>query len=245
MGINRPVYAASAAWRGFFVGGEMTTYESHILGHREFVGGEWERVGRLMFEWMLREGLKPHHYFLDAGCGGLRCGVHFIPYLDVGHYWGLDKRQWLLDAGLECELDAQARAEKQPRFIVNAGFDLGAVPAGVAFDYVLAASLFTHLRQTEIQHCVEALLPRMASNGRLYATYFRWAGKSEPQIIAGPYGELYGPELDEDWFAGMVQCLGAEVEPVSQYGKPELQEMLCVRKAGGEGGSGNRVGSGC
>lgn len=57
-----------------------------LLGHRSYVGGCWDEIGKLQFDFMLKEGLKPEHYFLDVACGSLRAGLHFIPYLEVGHY---------------------------------------------------------------------------------------------------------------------------------------------------------------
>lgn len=49
--------------------------------HRIAVGGMWDEIGKLQFEFMVKQGLKPHHKFLDIGCGSLRGGysLHSIP----------------------------------------------------------------------------------------------------------------------------------------------------------------------
>lgn len=39
---------------------------------REKVGGLWEQLGSLQFEYLVRNGLEPHHFLLDIGCGSLR-----------------------------------------------------------------------------------------------------------------------------------------------------------------------------
>jgi hypothetical protein len=72
--------------------------------HRDVIGGLWDQLGQLQFDYMIREGLKPHHKLLDIGCGSLRGGIHFIRYLDAGNYIGTDPNMSLLDAGYEIEL---------------------------------------------------------------------------------------------------------------------------------------------
>src|SRR5947209_178803 len=51
------------------------------LGHRTFVGGEWDTIGKLQFDFIVRQGLEPRHVLLDIGCGALRGGRFFIEYL--------------------------------------------------------------------------------------------------------------------------------------------------------------------
>ncbi|MGD0673589.1 MAG: hypothetical protein ABSB13_16080 [Candidatus Binatus sp.] len=45
-----------------------------LAGHRGYVGGKWDALGQLQFEFMLKMGLKPGHVLLDTGCGALRGG---------------------------------------------------------------------------------------------------------------------------------------------------------------------------
>jgi hypothetical protein len=66
------------------------------LGHRDYIGGMWEEIGRLQFNFLRQQGLTPSHCLLDIGCGALRGGVHFITYLEPGHYLGLDKEKTLI-----------------------------------------------------------------------------------------------------------------------------------------------------
>ena len=46
--------------------------------HREAVGGLWEEMRRLQFDFLANQGLKPDHKLLDIGCGSMRGGVHFV-----------------------------------------------------------------------------------------------------------------------------------------------------------------------
>jgi hypothetical protein len=84
------------------------------VGHRNYVGGLWERDRQLQFRYMIGEGLKPGHYFLDVACGSLRAGILFIPYLETGHYLGIDKEQSLIDAGINAELSQNVYEQKNP-----------------------------------------------------------------------------------------------------------------------------------
>jgi cyclopropane fatty-acyl-phospholipid synthase-like methyltransferase len=73
------------------------------IWHREAIGGNWDKIGKLQFDFLLKMGLKPDNYLLDLGCGSLRGGVLFIPYLEDKHYYGVEKETRLLEAA-EVEL---------------------------------------------------------------------------------------------------------------------------------------------
>jgi len=51
--------------------------------HRGFVGGMWDEIGQLQFEYMRSKGLSPEARFIDVACGSLRGGRLFIPYLNA------------------------------------------------------------------------------------------------------------------------------------------------------------------
>src|SRR5919201_1815322 len=74
--------------------------------HRRSIGNFrlWDRLGRLQFDYLVERGLAPHDYFLDIGCGPLRGGVHFIRYLELGRYYGVDKNAPVLDEARRVEL---------------------------------------------------------------------------------------------------------------------------------------------
>lgn len=49
-------------------GVELTDSEIQKGMHREPVGGMWEEIGRLQFDFLIQNGLKPDHKLLDVGC---------------------------------------------------------------------------------------------------------------------------------------------------------------------------------
>jgi hypothetical protein len=141
-----------------------------LEGHRNSVGGKWDEIGRLQFEFMLQQGLKSYHVLLDIGCGSLRGGIHFIAYLEKGNYLGIDKNRSWVDAGIKKELTRQLFEEKRPEFVISDTFEVrkfSKIP-----DYALAQSLFTHLSQEDINLCLSQLRKVVNAGCVLYATFF-------------------------------------------------------------------------
>ncbi len=125
------------------------------LGHRAYVGGRWDEIGRLQFEYLIQHGLKPSHVLLDIACGALRGGVHFINYLDPGHYLGLEKESTLVELGIEEELGRAVLLAKAPEFVVSDFFEFDRFSRRPQFS--LAQSLFTHLTPDDIKVCLSRL----------------------------------------------------------------------------------------
>lgn len=139
-------------------------------GHREYIGGHWEEIGTLQFEFLKSKGLKPDSYLLDIACGSLRLGVKAIPYLEPEHYLGIEKEPGLIAAGLEKELDQDVRAAKRPRLVVSESFAFNEF--GQKADFAIAQSLFSHFPPDLIHFCFKQLHPWLADDGAFYATYF-------------------------------------------------------------------------
>ncbi len=139
--------------------------------HRDAVGGLWDDIGRHQFEFLVAQGLKPHHRFLDVGCGCLRGGIHFIRYLQPGRYYGLDISPSLLEAGWK-EVRRAGLTDRLPRenLACAKAFDFSRFPG--TFDMALALSVFTHLPFNHIRVCLERLAPAMTSGGKFFASFF-------------------------------------------------------------------------
>jgi hypothetical protein len=138
-------------------------------GHRAYVGGMWEEIGKLQFDFLLSKGLKPDNYLLDIACGSLRLGVKVIPYLERSHYLGIEKERNLVKAGLEKELGPKLRDEKQPNIVISNSFEFEKL--GLKADFAIAQSLFTHLPPTLIDLCFKKLYPWLEDDGVFYATF--------------------------------------------------------------------------
>lgn len=152
------------------------------LGHRHYVGGLWEEIGKLQFDFLVSQGLQPNHYLLDIACGSLRGGVYFIPYLETSHYLGIDKEKDLIVAGIEKELGMELYERKKPQLLVSRIFEFDRFNNPP--DYALAQSLFTHLPAPLIEMCFQKLYQVIHKDGVFYATFFEVqdevANPSEP-----------------------------------------------------------------
>ncbi|MFM6127288.1 MAG: hypothetical protein ACKPBV_00785 [Sphaerospermopsis kisseleviana] len=140
-------------------------------GHRGYIGGLWDEIGQLQFNFLLNKGLKPDSFLLDIACGSLRLGVKAIPYLRPSHYLGIEKESGLVKAGLEKELDPKIREEKQPNIIISDSFEFEKL--GQKANFAIAQSLFTHLPPNLINLCFKRLYPYLENDGVFYATFFK------------------------------------------------------------------------
>ena len=165
------------------------------VGHREYVGGQWDTLGTLQFNFLVERGMRPEHYLLDVACGALRLGVRAIPYLDEGHYLGIEKEEKLVKAGLEDELPQSLRALKKPNIVVSSEFEFEKL--GRQADFAMAQSLFSHLTADAVRKCLERAFPAMRAGGEFYGNVLRKrAGRPKPRDIARPRHIQVHPRRD-------------------------------------------------
>jgi SAM-dependent methyltransferase/predicted O-methyltransferase YrrM len=159
---QKPVdyFGTSTKWRR----GDQNTW--HLLS----VGGNFKAMGMAQLEMLKRNGLKPHHTLLDVGCGSLRLGVQAMGYLQPCCYFGIDCDEQMVKAGIQRELLAETRAEKQPSFTINKYFDLSEF-GNTKFDFAIAQSVFTHLPPTGIELCLKNVMARINPGGKFFASY--------------------------------------------------------------------------
>lgn len=193
-------------------------------GHRKYVGGLWEQLGRLQLDFLLREGLRPEHVLLDIACGSLRAGVHLIPYLNAGHYLGIDKEQALIEAGVRDELSAQVRAVKQPRFVASDAFEFEQFNARP--DYALAQSLFSHLPEEPIRTCFQKLRQVIADDGLFYATFFE---AEQAQSNASSAHDHQRFQYTRQQIEAFGRDTGWTPEYIGEWGHPRGQIMVRFR----------------
>lgn len=213
---------------------EMNRKELSSNAHREAVGGLWEEIGRLQFDFLVSEGLKPHMTMVDVGCGSLRGGVHFVRYLDAGNYFGIDANKSLLNAGYEKELFLEGLHMKLPRenLVENRHFDFSLFK--IDFDFALAQSVFTHLPLNHIRLCLINLARQMKSSGRFYATFFECpenANFEDSQVHAPGDIQTY-PDLDPyhyrlSDFRWFITGLPWQLRYIGEWGHPRAQKMVC------------------
>ena len=140
---------------------QLTQEQINAGIHRDMVGGMWDEIGRLQFEFLRARGLKPNHRLLDIGCGCLRGGIHAIKYLEAGNYYGLDINRSLIEAG-RYELSLAGLDHKSSHLALSDCFELSLFQQ--KFDYLLALSVFTH-RFRESHHSLPCRSSRSPNAG--------------------------------------------------------------------------------
>lgn len=204
--------------------------------HRWSIGGMWEELGQLQFEYLVAQGLRPEHYFLDIGCGPLRGGIHFIRYLEPGHYYGVEKDEAKLTAGRDIELPRHGLVDKQPTLALMENFDFGSLDQ--TFDYALAQSVFTHLTVNSILRCVMSIEPVLNPGGRFFATFYENPdGKRNLDPVEQKPGLL--THFDRDFFhydfatfEWVASGTSLTVEHLGGWNNPRNQKMLVFTKQG-------------
>jgi cyclopropane fatty-acyl-phospholipid synthase-like methyltransferase len=139
--------------------------------YRAYVGPprDYDLVAAMCFNLLTTIGLRQHHRLLDVGCGSLRLGRLFVPYLNVGNYVGVEPNAWLVEEGIRQELGAEQVGIKQPTFLFES--DPAAVQDHGPFDYAVAQSIFSHCDPDMIRNWLHGLHPVLAPGGVLLATY--------------------------------------------------------------------------
>ena len=143
--------------------------------YRAYVGppAQYDVIAGLQFTLLFRAGLRETHKFLDLGCGSLRGGRLFIPYLLPERYCGIEPAQWLVEEGIRHELGQDAVRLKQPAFSHDENFTLTAF--GKTFDYLIAQSIFSHAAPAQVRRCIAQAREVMTAESIFAATYFEGA----------------------------------------------------------------------
>jgi SAM-dependent methyltransferase len=201
--------------------------------HRSTVRGNdafWDYLGKRQLDYLVEQGLQPSHYVLDVGCGPLRAGVHFIGYLEPGHYAGIDKREDTLERARRVELPRYGLEDKAPLLLVNGAFEFSEL--GETFDYAIAQSVFTHLTVNVITRCLVEMAKVLRPGGRFYATiYENPQGKTylgeiqqSERVVSYPDRDKYHYDLDT--LRAACQGTGLTMSYGGDWGHPDNQKMV-------------------
>lgn len=195
-----------------------------MRGHREYVGGHWDEIGQLQFDFLVAQGLRPQHVLLDIACGALRLGVKAIPYLEPGHYLGIEKERSLIRAGLEQELPPELRRQKRPRLLCDGRFRFWRFRQPL--DVAIAQSLFTHLPPDLIGLCLQRLRPCLKPGGVFYATFHQVAEERLNPAVPHDHGYFAYTGRQMEAF-GRQQ--GFQPQIIGDWGHPRGQRMIAYR----------------
>lgn len=139
--------------------------------YRAFVGPpeKYDLVASMQFNLLTLFGLREYHYLLDIGCGSLRAGKLFIPYLLSGRYYGIEPEKWLVEEGIKHELGKEIVSLKRPSFSNDPDFNLSAFDQ--KFDFIIAQSIFSHAAPQQIRKCLSEAHKVLVPNGIFAFTF--------------------------------------------------------------------------
>lgn len=209
--------------------------DKHDEWYKKAVGGMWHEIGTLQFDFMLKQGLMPDHFFLDVGCGSLRGGIHFINYLKSGNYFGIDKNIDLLNAGRKIELIKNNLIQKNPCLLHMENFDFSILQH--SFHYALAQSIFTHLPISDIKTCIQNIDKILVRGGKFYATFFEDKTNTQSIEHLSSDGTHFSTFYDKDPYHYNFEtfkqiCKGTELSVVylGNWSHPRDQKMMVFTK---------------
>jgi SAM-dependent methyltransferase len=210
------------------------TDERDLPWYKHYGGGAWDVQGQRQLDFLREAGLRPQHYLLDVGCGTLRGGVKLVPYLDTGHYWGVDSNPEALAGGREAIAEVGLES-KHPHLVHLIDFDFESLDR--QFDYYLAYSLFTELPLNPIIRCVMNIGRVLVSGARFYATFWENPdGKRNLDPIRYPrrpttYFDEYPYHYDFATFEWICDGTGLRVDYLGKWcGRGPQSVMVLSRK---------------
>jgi SAM-dependent methyltransferase len=169
--VNRDPYTLLYKTRPYLEAYAAHTDHRVLLDPHAAVGGKWEALGRLQFDYLVANGLKPESKLLDLGCGTLRGGRHFIRYLNTGNYTGTDISFRAIDYAHEL-VTKENLAARRPRLIYRSADEAFFADFDDArFDFILAHSVFTHLPPELVEECFAGVGRVMRPSGVFFFTF--------------------------------------------------------------------------
>lgn len=203
--------------------------------YRAYVGppDRYDLIAAVQFGLMAVLGLREYHKLLDIGCGSLRGGRLFIPYLLEGNYYGIEPERWLLEEGIRNEVGESLIELKKPSFSHSADYCFAQF--GVRFDFLLAQSIFSHTCLEDIMTCLSNAAAVMHEYSVFAATFVE--GDSDYRGIDWVYPEIvsYRPETIRKTIvkAGLI-CQKTNWHHPSQtwylIGRPECSDRLRLHR---------------
>jgi cyclopropane fatty-acyl-phospholipid synthase-like methyltransferase len=139
--------------------------------YRAYIGPpeDYDLVAAMSFNLLTTLGLRQHHTLLDVGCGSLRLGRLFIPYLNAGNYTGIEPNRWLVEEGIQRETGHEQIRIKQPHFYFGASAE--SLPADEFYDFAVAQSIFSHCGPDLLDRWLGGIAMHLNDTGALAATF--------------------------------------------------------------------------
>ena len=164
-------------WQELAKGGSRRPQERPILvedlvgeAHHRWYRRGWFN-GRFHLDFLIAHGLSPRERVLDLGCGAGRLGIWLIPFLEPGHYFGVDNHLRSLVAFSAYEIVLHGLAARRPRLLFDADFRVDFF--GVRFDAVIDVSVTRYLSSQAFDRAYAQVRSVLAPGGRVFVSGIR------------------------------------------------------------------------
>ncbi|GMP60697.1 hypothetical protein CsSME_00023451 [Camellia sinensis var. sinensis] len=146
--------------------GELLVEEHHSNYGEPWAGG------RDVFEFLADSvHLSPDARVLEIGCGTLRVGLHFIRYLNPGHFHCLERDELSLMAAFRYELPSQGLLHKRPLIVKGEELEFSKFGSGM-YDLIYASAVFLHIPDKLVWVGLERLANKLKPyEGRIFVSH--------------------------------------------------------------------------
>lgn len=125
----------------------------------------------LLFSVLAELGLHESHYLLELVSGAPTAASLYIAYLQPGHYCALEFTDRQLAQETTALLGAELIASKQARFAHSDEFVSDLFGTHTGFDFILAATLLSHMGLTRIRQSLISARQALRPSGLLIAAF--------------------------------------------------------------------------
>jgi len=171
------------------INNEWTNKVKNSKDYKKWVGKCNDFTGAVQFQLLTMMGLKEEHSLLDIGCGSLRAGKLFIPYLLSGNYHGLEKEKWLIDEVVASELGQELFEMKNPT--IKIGGDFNILQFKKQFDFILCNSVFIHASKSQIETVFNQIDFVLKRNGKFVFNFIQGQKDNESKTWTYPSHVTY------------------------------------------------------
>ncbi|MEC8243662.1 MAG: hypothetical protein VX038_02340 [Verrucomicrobiota bacterium] len=198
-------------------------YRAGVPSNRELM---WYELGIWQIEALRSMGMQPEHSLLDIGCGPMRLGMHAVPYLNEGNFFGVDPYPPYQKLG--SAIMSEVGCWKKYRTEISNKFPFQEFERKINF--AIAQSVITHLSLVQIDLLFKNLKDVMEKGGIFLFTF---------NNNRFPLGFLYEAKhpmiapafVDKEFFQQVARDyeINFEIEPLKELPHPTGQAVACLR----------------
>lgn len=181
---------------------------------RMFVGGE-PLSGEIQLDILKKEGLKPKHWFLEIGSGAGHLAMQVVPYLQKGHYFGIEPNQWTMHENFNFFPDFEKMLQdNEATFDANDQFNADVFGKHKLYDFIFSHSILSHASLEQLDQYFNMLSLHLREGGKAFASYreaettdaptwvypgVTWFCKEDIEKVAEKYSlkVIYRPDIRE------------------------------------------------